>query len=55
MLEIIRNNPKITTTQIAENLNVVRGTVNNAVKRLKDFGIIERQGSDRAGSWKVIK
>jgi ATP-dependent DNA helicase RecG len=53
VMELMRQNPSITTTQIADALKVVRRTVSNAIKRMKDYGVIERNGSDRAGFWKV--
>jgi len=55
VLELMRQNPNITTTQIADELKVVRRTISNAVKHLKESGIIVRQGSDRFGSWEIVK
>jgi ATP-dependent DNA helicase RecG len=55
VLNLIRKNPNVTTTEIAAELKVVRRTVSNAIKRLKELGIVKREGSDRAGFWAILK
>lgn len=54
-INLIRENPFITTTQIASILNRDRKTITRHIKKLKELGILERVGSDRKGYWKIIK
>lgn len=53
VLNLIKNNPKITTTSMATELGKSRKTISEIIKSLKDRGIIKREGSDRKGSWSI--
>lgn len=53
VLNLIKNNPKITTTSMAAELGKSRKTISEIIKSLKDRGIIKREGSDRKGSWSI--
>ncbi len=53
-IRLMRDDPEITTTQIAALLHRDRTTIARRIKKLKELGIIERIGSDRKGYWKVI-
>ena len=55
VLECIRENGAINAEKIAENVGKDKRTVERAIKSLREQGIIERNGSDKAGSWKVIE
>ena len=48
-------NPTYTTSQLAKLLSVSRKTVSLKLKKLKDAGLVVREGSDRKGSWSVVK
>jgi ATP-dependent DNA helicase RecG len=55
ILDAIRNNPKITTTKLSEQLQITRMTLHRDLEKLKNDGIIERIGPDKGGYWKVVK
>ena len=55
VLECIKENGEFSAEQIAEKIKRGKRTVERAIKSLKEQGIIERNGSDKTGSWKVIK
>ena len=52
---LIKQNNKITATQIGERLKISLSTVKRKIKELKDSGKIERLGSDKTGQWKIIE
>lgn len=54
ILEVIRNNPNITKKQIQEKIGKGKTTVDNGISYLKENGIIEHIGSNKAGYWKVL-
>ena len=53
-IQLIADNPGITTGQISEMLNCDRTTVYRHIKKLRDMGIVYREGSDKTGSWKIV-
>ena len=55
VLDCIRENGIINAEKIAENVGKDKRTVERAIKSLKELGMIERNGSDKTGSWKVIE
>lgn len=55
ILELIRENSNITQVEMAEKLGLTRDTISYNIKYLKDNGIIERIGSTKKGTWKIIK
>lgn len=54
VLDLIKQNNKITATEISEKLNISLSTAKRRIKKLKDNDIIERIGSDKTGCWKII-
>jgi predicted HTH transcriptional regulator len=54
VLALIKENPQITSSEIAEQLDVTRQTVTNRVRSLKEKGVILRVGSDTKGYWRVV-
>ena len=57
-LEIMRfmeNNPSITIIELSKLLNISDRAVKNTINKLKNAGIISRLGSDKTGSWKILK
>lgn len=54
ILELIKQNPKITLEEIANVLGISKRAVEKQVKKLREANIIERIGSDRSGWWKII-
>lgn len=55
VLECIKENGEFSAEEIAGKIQKDKRTVERAFKSLKEQGIIERNGSDKAGSWQVIK
>ncbi len=54
MIDEIKNNPKITQTNIAALLGISRSTVQRVMRELTEQGRIKRIGGTR-GYWKIIK
>ncbi len=50
---LIKNNPSVTTSELAEQLSVNRRTIQRALDILKNKGTIERKGGKRYGYWEV--
>lgn len=53
IIEIIKENPKITRKELASNLNITSDGVKYNLKKLIDNNIIERIGPDNGGYWKT--
>lgn len=53
VIKLIEENPKMTTTAMSVELGKSRKTIAEIIKSLKERGIIEREGSDRKGIWKM--
>ena len=53
IMNLMKNNPRITITDIAKALNISRPTVTRKIKELKIGNYIYRIGSDKKGSWIV--
>ena len=52
---LIRENNKITATDISERLKISLSTVKRKIKELKESAKVERIGSDKTGFWKIIE
>jgi len=55
IFDIIKENSKISMTEIAEKLNISRDTVKEYINKLKKKEIIRRVGTTKAGHWEIIK
>ena len=53
IIELLKDNSKYKTAELAEMLGISRKTVSIKLKNLKDKGIVERVGSDRKGYWNI--
>lgn len=53
LLLLIRENPSITQTELAEIMNRSRRSVQSLMKKLIEDGVIERIGSKKKGTWLV--
>ena len=51
IIELLKDNSKYKTVELAEILDISRKTVSVKLKKLREKGIIERVGSDRKGYW----
>lgn len=54
ILNIIKNNKDINKAQIAKMIDKSEMTVQRAIKKLTDEGLIKRVGSNKTGYWEVI-
>lgn len=54
ILELIRNNPRITHLEMAKALSITDKSAKRATKFLREIGLIERTGSDKSGKWVCI-
>lgn len=55
VLKVLRTNGRVPATRIAALLSVSESTVRRSFKRLKEYGFIQRIGSNKAGYWKVLR
>jgi fido (protein-threonine AMPylation protein) len=55
IIDFMQQNPQISVVEIAKQSNKSRRTMENNVKKLKEKGIIVRVGSDKTGSWEIVK
>ena len=53
--ELIKADNSLSARAISTMLDVASKTVERAIKKLKDLGYIQREGSDKKGTWKVLK
>lgn len=53
VLTVIKKNPKITKPEMQKETSLGKGTIDRAIKALKENGLIERIGSNKAGYWKT--
>lgn len=54
VFNLIKQNNKITATEISERLKISLSTAKRKLKELKESGKVERIGSDKTGVWKII-
>ena len=55
ILNIVKENPNILQTELAERLEVRRETIYRDMKKLVDAGILCRSNSEKKCNWKVAK
>ncbi|NLL68309.1 MAG: winged helix-turn-helix transcriptional regulator [Clostridiaceae bacterium] len=55
ILNMIKSNKHLSLSEISKIVNVTKRTVQRKVNKLKEDGIIKREGSSRSGSWVIIK
>ncbi|MBQ2937370.1 MAG: Fic family protein [Clostridia bacterium] len=55
IISLIRENSNITQTQMAKKIGVTRDGIAYNIKLLKQKGVIERVGSSKNGSWKILE
>lgn len=54
IVEIIKNNCKISRKDLALLLNKTEGSIRHHLNKLQEKGIIKHQGPDKGGYWEVI-
>lgn len=55
LLLMLHDNPSLTATDIADRLGISQRAVEKQVKKLRDMGVISRQGSRKNGLWVINK
>lgn len=55
IMESIKNDGSITTTELSNLLGKSRKTVQNIINNLKEQGKIKRIGSNKTGKWEVAE
>lgn len=53
VLQFLKNDPRATKPIIASSVGIGAGTVERAIKKLKELKLLERVGSNKTGYWKV--
>lgn len=54
ILRVLHTNGRVTASRISTVLGVSESTVRRSFRKLRENGLIERVGSDKAGYWRVI-
>lgn len=55
IVKMMTEDPKISTTYLAKQLNITRMTLHRDIEKLKTEGVIERIGPDKGGYWQINK
>lgn len=55
IIEIIKENPKITTAELALRTGLTVKGIEWNIRELKEKGVLKRVGPDKGGYWEVIK
>jgi len=53
ILELIKLNPHITVSELAQQLDISTRAIANSIKTLKNENLLERVQADKGGSWKI--
>ena len=54
ILEIIKDNASITRKELSRLLDLSEATIKRKLSNLKQYNVIERVGSDKKGSWRIL-
>lgn len=54
IVDLIKERPEITTTEMAEHIGISRRSIVNITNKLQEEGIIRRVGPNKGGHWEVI-
>ena len=55
VLDCIRDNNSISVAEIVNRTKKGRSTIMRTIKSLKEKGCIQRVGSDKTGSWEILR
>ena len=55
IIELIQENPNVTTSEMAEKIGVSRRAIAKITGALQAEGVIRRVGPDKGGHWEIIK
>jgi ATP-dependent DNA helicase RecG len=54
IIELVRENPYISTSEMAEIIGIDRRNIARNIKKLQEQGIVRRVGPDKGGFWEII-
>ena len=54
MIDLIKEDPYITTAKMAEFIGIDRRNITRIIKKLHDQGVVRRVGPDKGGFWEII-
>jgi predicted HTH transcriptional regulator len=54
IIDVLKDNPKLSYKKMSEILNISVSALQKQIEKLKQMGIIEREGADFGGYWKII-
>ena len=54
ILEMVFENPNITTSEMAKQLGIDRRNVQEHIKKIHDLGLLHREGGRKAGKWIIV-
>jgi len=54
-LEELCKNASFTQKELAEIIGISEKNIRTNMKRLKEMGLIKREGGDKVGYWKVLR
>ena len=53
--EALSSDPSLTAAELSDQLGLSSRQVQRAIKELRDGQVIEREGSDKTGTWKILR
>ena len=54
VLDLIKQNNTLTAVDISQQLHISLSTAKRRMKALKEKGLLDRVGSDKTGTWKIL-
>ncbi len=54
ILDLIKNKPTISAAEIAMEIDMSSRGVEKQIKKLREAGIIKRNGADKGGYWEIV-
>lgn len=54
IIELIKENPNISTQEMADYIGIDRRNIARQIKKLQDKGIKSRIGPDKGGYWEIL-
>ena len=55
IVALIKENPYVTTEEMAKSIGIDRSNIWRNIKKLQEKGVIRRVGPDKGGHWEVIE
>ena len=55
IVNIVKDNPYITSKQLCATFGINRSAIIRHLKKLKESGVLRREGPDKGGHWVILK